>query len=190
MTMMNKKLLISLVCVLGVSLALNFAFAGYMLGRCHAFPKEKPMMMPMRGGKMKPPFAEFGKIFKANKKEMKKAHRAVVAEIRRNPIDEAKLSEAMGKAAEVRRRIDEQVEAAMKERILKMTPEERAEFARRFEKGFKDCGKGRKMPFMKAHFHGKHGHRFPPRGNDMRPPMPPRDDNLPPPTPEPETDND
>ena len=182
---MNKKLLISLACVLGVSLALNFAFAGYMLGRCRAFPKERPMMMPMRGGKTKPFFAEFGKIFKANGKEMKKAHKAVLAEIRRDPVDEAKLSEAMGKAAEIRRRIDEQIEAAMKERILKMTPEERAEFARRFEKGFKDCGKGRKAPFMKHRLHGEHGHRFPPRGNGPLPPPPPSDGDMPP-APEPE----
>lgn len=162
---MNKKLYI----LLGVSLALNFALGGYVVGKAtNPVPPQRPhfaKMMPH--GKH---HHLFKKAFAQNADAMKKAHKAVTEAFKTG--DETKIREALKVASDVRHKMDEQIHNKMVENFMNMNNEEKANFIKMFE------GKNMK-PFdcpHKRHFKGKHHH-----GKKMMPPAPRPDDALPPP---------
>ncbi len=123
---MNKKLLI----VLGISLALNCGFIGYFAARpCRSLPPQRARFMPK--GEHRPEFDLMKRAFKDNESKMRHAHRAIADAFKTENPD--KIKEAFAAADEARHQIDVQVQDAMIERFMKMSPKERAKFMRRFE---------------------------------------------------------
>jgi len=144
---MNKKLLI----VLGISLALNCGFIGYFAARpCRSIPPQRARFMPK--GEHRPEFDLMKRAFKDNESKMRQAHRAIADAFKTENSENIKA--AFAAADEARHQIDVQVQNAMIERFMKMSPKERAKFMHRFE------GKGK----------SKHRREF------MPPPPPPVDD--------------
>lgn len=123
---MNKKLLIAL----GISLALNCGFIGYFAARpCRSIPPQRARFMPK--GEHRPEFDLMKRAFKDNEAKMRHAHRAIADAFKTENPD--KIKEAFAAADEARHQIDVQVQNAMIDRFMKMSPKERAKFMRRFE---------------------------------------------------------
>lgn len=151
---MSKKIMI----LLGVSLALNFAFVGFETARAIYRPYFHPMkrlafrpdMPPHHMGdrsdmprmaddrpEMSAHGKEMKKVFtqaiKQNHEEMQAAKMSIVAALKAENLDREALRQALNKGAAVRRNIDEIIQADMLDVIVKMSPEERARFAEKFE---------------------------------------------------------
>ncbi|MCQ2913802.1 MAG: hypothetical protein MJ247_01245 [Alphaproteobacteria bacterium] len=143
---MNKKLYI----LLGVSLALNFALGGYVIGKVsNPVPQQRPhfvRMMPK--GK---DHNLFKQAFVQNAKEMKEVHKAVVEAFKSG--EETKIREALKVAGEVRRKMDEQIQNKMIEDFMKMSDEEKANFLKKFDR------KGMKTHHCHKKFKGKRHHK-------------------------------
>ena len=123
---MNKKLLIAS----GISLALNCGFIGYFAARpCRSIPPQRARFMPK--GEHRPEFGLMKRAFKDNEAKMRHAHRAIADAFKTENPD--KIKEAFAAADEARHQIDVQVQNAMIDRFMKMSPKERAKFMRRFE---------------------------------------------------------
>lgn len=124
---MNKKLLI----LLGISLALNCGFIGYLAARpCRSIPPQRARFMPKP--KHHGEFDFMKQAFKDNESRMRQAHRAIGEAFKTEDPD--KIKTAFAAADEVRHQIDEQVQSAMIERFMKMSADERADFLRRFDR--------------------------------------------------------
>lgn len=172
---MNKKIWITL----GVSLALNFIFIGFEASRIYYhpcgcgrghIPPARPEFVPhrMHGGAFNPAEQKmmqktFKDAFKNHGKEMKKAMKDVKTALKKEPFNAEQFKAALQKASEVRSSIDAAVQENMIEMVSKMSPEERARFAKQFD---------RKDKFFnhKKDMRGKHGEKH--GGHPMPPPPP------------------
>ena len=184
----TKKILIAL----AASVALNCFFVGFEASRLtcpHAsdsfYPQRKEAFFER--GFFKHPHKGFESVFfkmsKENKKKMldyrkkiKEAGKEIKKELLAEDFDEARFNEAISKASEVRKEVDEDMREMFLKTVKAMSAEERRELAERFEKKHRPNHKGDMKPwhkkdcpcpFAKKHFKER-SYKFPKHHKEMR----------------------